>query len=61
MRTSNPGLAFVLTSGGLAQVPQEKGGDDVTGPYDLVAGWPQNYCGAGHIIGSTAANSYTIN
>ena len=22
--------------------------------YDLVAGWPQNYCGAGHVIGSTA-------
>ena len=35
-------------------VAQEKGGGDETGPYDLVAGWPQNYCGAGHIIGSTA-------
>ncbi len=35
-------------------VAQDKGGGDETGPYDLVAGWPQNYCGAGHIIGSTA-------
>ena len=35
-------------------VAQEKGGGDETGPYNLVAGWPQNYCGAGHIIGSTA-------
>jgi peptidylamidoglycolate lyase len=37
-----------------AVVAQEKGGGDETGPYDLVANWPQNYCGAGHIIGSTA-------
>jgi hypothetical protein len=47
-------LALVLTSGGLAQTQQEKGGGDVTGPYDLVAGWPQNWCGQGHVIGSTA-------
>ncbi len=33
---------------------QEKGGGDETGPYDLVAGWPQNYCGEGFQIGSTA-------
>ena len=30
-----------------------KGGGNETGPYDLVAGWPQNYCGDGHVIGST--------
>jgi hypothetical protein len=47
-------LGFVLTMAGVAQVAQEKGGDDVTGPYNLVAGWPQNYCGSGHVIGSTA-------
>ena len=47
-------LALVFASGGLAQTQQEKGGGDVTGPYDLVAGWPQNWCGQGHIIGSTA-------
>ena len=38
---------------GLAQSPQ-KGGGDETGPYDLVQGWPQNYCGDGYQIGSTA-------
>jgi 6-bladed beta-propeller protein len=35
-------------------VAQEKGGDDSTGPYNVVAGWPQNYCGDGYVIGSTA-------
>ena len=25
-----------------------------TGPYEVVAGWPQNWCGAGYQIGSTA-------
>jgi 6-bladed beta-propeller len=38
----------------LVQEKQEKGGGDETGPYDLVANWPENYCGAGHVIGSTA-------
>jgi peptidylamidoglycolate lyase len=46
-------LAFVVGVAGVAQM-QEKGGGDETGPYDLVAGWPQNYCGEGYIIGSTA-------
>ncbi|MGH9145525.1 MAG: peptidyl-alpha-hydroxyglycine alpha-amidating lyase family protein [Vicinamibacterales bacterium] len=44
----------LLTVGGLAQAPQEKGGGDETGPYDVVVGWPQNYCGPGYVIGSTA-------
>jgi DNA-binding beta-propeller fold protein YncE len=30
----------------------QSGGDDVTGPYDLVADWPQNPCGEGYTIGS---------
>jgi peptidylamidoglycolate lyase len=47
-------VVFAVSIGGLAQAPQEKGGDDSTGPYDLVAGWPQNYCGDGFQIGSTA-------
>ncbi|MGH9175799.1 MAG: hypothetical protein ACRD1H_15650, partial [Vicinamibacterales bacterium] len=47
-------LAILLTVSGVAQAPQEKGGGDETGPYDLVTGWPQNYCGDGHQIGSTA-------
>ena len=44
-------LGLIVTAGALAQ---QKGGGDETGPYDLVAGWPQNYCGDGHVIGSTA-------
>jgi hypothetical protein len=31
-----------------------KGGGDETGPYDVVANWPQNYCGDGFVIGATA-------
>ena len=48
--------AFIVlvTIGGFAQAPQQKGGGDITGPYDLVAGWPQNWCGQGFQIGSTA-------
>jgi len=44
-------LAFSLQAADL--VSQEKGGGDETGPYDLVPNWPENYCGAGHVIGST--------
>ena len=44
-------LALVF---GAVLLAQEKGGGDETGPYDLVRGWPQNYCGEGHVIGSTA-------
>jgi 6-bladed beta-propeller len=47
-------VGLVLTVGVLAQTQQQKGGGDVTGPYDLVAEWPQNWCGQGHVIGSTA-------
>jgi peptidylamidoglycolate lyase len=47
-------LGLLATVGVFAQMSQEKGGDDLTGPYDLVAGWPQNYCGEGYQIGSTA-------
>jgi peptidylamidoglycolate lyase len=43
----------VLMVAAFAQV-QEKGGGDETGPYNLVANWPQNYCGPGFVIGSTA-------
>ena len=49
--TAIAALAFLLT---VVAVAQEKGGGDETGPYDLVAGWPQNYCGDGYQIGSTA-------
>jgi len=45
-------LVGVLGVGALA-LSQEKGGNDVTGPYDLVAGWPENVCGDGYQLGST--------
>ena len=45
-------ITSLLAIGASAQAP-EKGGGDVTGSYDLVAGWPQNWCGEGHVIGST--------
>jgi hypothetical protein len=44
---------LLLAVVGFAQAPQ-KGGSGVTGPYELVAGWPQNWCGAGFQIGSTS-------
>lgn len=49
-------LTFVglLGLGAAAAVSQEKGGSDVTGPYELVANWPENICGPGYQVGSTA-------
>jgi hypothetical protein len=47
-------LIFVVSLGGVLVTSQGKGGGDETGEYEVVAGWPQNYCGAGHVIGSTA-------
>jgi peptidylamidoglycolate lyase len=44
----------LMTVAGAAQTRQEKGGGNETGPYEVVPNWPQNYCGAGHMIGSTA-------
>ncbi len=38
----------------VSQQPREKGGGDETGPYDVVANWPQPVCGAGYTWGSTA-------
>jgi hypothetical protein len=38
------------TSIGLPQA--QKGGDDVTGPYEVVANWPENVCGSGYQGGS---------
>jgi peptidylamidoglycolate lyase len=46
-------ITSLLAIGAFAQAP-EKGGGDVTGSYELVTGWPQNWCGEGFVIGSTA-------
>ena len=47
-------LTFLFTLGGALALSQGKGGGDETGPYDVVRGWPENYCGTGHVIGATA-------
>jgi hypothetical protein len=47
-------VATLLVAGAYAQSQQQKGGSDLTGPYEVVANWPQNWCGAGHVIGSTS-------
>jgi peptidylamidoglycolate lyase len=52
IRAAAVALAFVLMAGAVSRL-QEKGGGDETGPYEVVAGWPQNYCGEGFQIGST--------
>src|SRR5262245_38662346 len=41
----------IAARGGAIQV-QEKGGEDETGPYDAVAGWPQPWAKSGYIWGS---------
>src|SRR5687768_6668568 len=47
-------LVSLLSIGGTIVMSQGKGGGDETGPYEVVPGWPQNYCGQGHVIGATA-------
>ncbi len=49
-------LALVGVLGACATVAlsQEKGGSDATGPYELVPNWPENMCGEGYHVGSTA-------
>ena len=47
-------FGLVAAVGVYAQMSQGKGGGDETGPYDLVANWPQNFCGDGFQPGSTA-------
>src|SRR5512134_1094684 len=47
-------LVFVFSLGGTFVLSQGKGGGDETGPYEVVRGWPENYCGPGYVIGATA-------
>jgi hypothetical protein len=49
-------LLVVLFLGSTLMVSQGKGGGDETGRYDVVLGWPENYCGAGHVIGAHPGN-----
>jgi hypothetical protein len=57
MRTPMLVLAAVVVSGLLSapvllQRPQQKGGENETGPYDVVAGFPQSIAPAGYVWGS---------
>ena len=47
-------VIVLLATGGVVQSQAQKGGGDLTGEYELVTGWPQNWCGDGYVIGSTA-------
>ena len=44
-------LVFILAAISITAYSQ-KGGENETGPYDLVPNWPQNACGDGFQIGS---------
>ena len=51
MRTSRMTLLFLVLFS-IRAFPQEKGGEDETGPYELVANWPLPVCGDGYQWGS---------
>jgi peptidylamidoglycolate lyase len=58
MRRKGGGLvlaaALLLAAGTTTSLlSQEKGGNDVTGPYNLVPNWPGDICGPGYMPGST--------
>ena len=38
-------VIVLLATGGVVQSQAQKGGGDLTGEYELVTGWPQNWCG----------------
>ena len=44
---------LMLCAVSMAAMAQRKGGDDITGPYDVAVGWPDNACGDGWQSGST--------
>lgn len=46
-------LTVLLWSAAALAFAQKKGGDDITGPYDVVRGWPADICGEGWQMGST--------
>jgi hypothetical protein len=46
-------VALLLTA--MPVLAQEKGGEDETGPYEVVANWPQPWSPAGYIWGSQPA------
>lgn len=60
MRHRVRSLVAVLSFSALAFLPatasmQQKGGEEETGPYDLVEGWPRQWAARGYIWGSQPA------
>jgi peptidylamidoglycolate lyase len=47
-------VLFMAAVAAAPQMSQDKGGGEEFGPYELVAGWPDNVCGDGYQFGSTA-------
>ena len=54
MRKLTPVVAVVFACGLLwgAAAPQQKGGEDETGPYEVVPNWPQQLARSGYALGS---------
>ncbi len=56
MRIGKWAISVLLVTGlAVVGVAQEKGGEDISGPYELVRGWPQPACGEGWTWGSSPA------
>jgi len=47
-------VVLLLGLSSIAALAQEKGGNHITGPYDLAAGWPRSVCGDGYQWGSVS-------
>ena len=44
---------LMLGAVSMTAMAQRKGGDDITGPYNVDVDWPENVCGDGWQSGST--------
>ena len=45
---------MVIALAACAVAPQQKGGEDLTGPYEVVPGWPKPLSSDGYTWGSVA-------
>jgi peptidylamidoglycolate lyase len=53
MRVGTVALLVLVSAVSTTAQAQHKGGDEITGPYEVVAGWPADICGTGWQMGST--------
>ena len=53
MRTIQTTLLLLLWAISVTAFAQKKGGDELSGPYNVVANWPTDLCGPDWQIGST--------